>query len=550
MLCQRGFYQISLRAKIMLLVSISLVGMIVQISLSAFETRRNLNEAHQQQIESVTQALYNTIAGFQANEAAGTLTHEQAQAAALEAASHFRYGGKDGKTEYFYIYTLGGVNVFHIKKEFIGQDLREKIRDGKGGYPVKDLLAAIANQPSAFVESAFPRSPSEPSVPKLQYVMKFEPWGWMIGTGVWMDQVQAEFEHRLLMDLSLAVVILLVLSAASYVIGSVVIRQVGGEPGEAIDIMSRVAAGDLTARVPAAPSGSMLHSLGQMVESMRGMVSDISQRAVQLVGGAAGINTASQEISSASTLQAEATTSMAAAIEEMTVSITHISDNSHESEENSIRSVQLAEEGASRVELASNRIHNIADHVNHASEGIKKLETRAEQISSITGVIKEIAGQTSLLALNAAIEAARAGETGRGFSVVADEVRKLAERTAAATIEIENMVAGIQSDTNEVVDMMDATLPEVQAGVQATAEAAESLRQIQSGTRQTLEHVRDVSTSTREQSMASTSIAQKVEEISVVVDTNAHAIKQTACTAAEMEKIAGELNRLIARFRY
>lgn len=543
-------YRISLRAKIMLLVSISLIGMIVQITLSAVETRRNLTMGHQLEIQSVTQALYNTIAELQAQEAAGQLTREQAQTAALEAAGHFRYGGKDGRTEYFYIYTLGGVNVFHIKKELIGQDLREKIRDGKGGYPIKDLLAAVSSQPSAVVESAFPRSPSEPSVPKLQYVMKFEPWGWMIGTGVWMDQVQSEFTHRLLVDLSLAVVILLALSGASYVIGTVVMRQVGGEPREAIDIMSRVAGGDLTARVPQAPVGSMLHSLGAMVGAMRTMVSDISSRANQMAGDASGINSASQEIASASQHQSEATSSMAAAIEEMTVSITHISDNSHESEENSVRSVQLAEEGASRVELAADRIRNIADHVNHASDGIRKLETRAGQISSVTGVIKEIAGQTSLLALNAAIEAARAGETGRGFSVVADEVRKLAERTASATVEIEKMVAGIQSDTDEVVGMMASTLPEVQAGVHATEEAAESLRQIQDGTRQTLEHVRDVSASTREQSVASTSIAQKVEEISVVVDANAGAIKRTASTAAEMERIAADLSRLIARFRY
>ncbi|MDP5240263.1 methyl-accepting chemotaxis protein [Uliginosibacterium sp. 31-16] len=538
-----------LKTKIMLLVAISVIGTLVLITYSMMDARRNLTAGHQLEIRSVTEALYTTIARLQEQEAAGKLSREQAQAAALEAAAGFRYGGADGKTEYFYIYNLEGVNLFHIKKELIGQDLREKIRDGKGGYPVKDLLAAIASQPHAFVESSFPRPGSDVAVPKLQFVMKFEPWGWMIGTGIYIDKMEKELTQRLWIDLSLAFVLLLALGGFGYVIARGVMRQVGGEPTEAIAFMNRVAAGDLSGHMPDAPRGSMLHSIGETVAALRKMVADIGRIATQLVQDADSISTVSNDVADASQRQAEATSSMAAAIEEMTVSINHISDNSRDSEENSIQSVRMAEEGVSRVETAAGRIRDIAGSVSGASDGIHKLEERAGQISSITGVIKEIAGQTNLLALNAAIEAARAGETGRGFAVVADEVRKLAERTASATLEIETMIAGIQTETVSVVGVMNDALPQVEAGVQAAEAAAASLRLIQDGTRLTLERVRDVSVSTREQSMASNSIAQKVEEIASMVETNAGAIQEAANTAKGMEKIAGTLSELVSRFR-
>jgi methyl-accepting chemotaxis protein len=211
--------------------------------------------------------------------------------------------------------------------------------------------------------------------------------------------------------------------------------------------------------------------------------------------------------------------------------------------------VTLSEDGFGRIEVASHEINAISSTVSDASGRIRKLEERANEISSIAGVIKEIAGQTNLLALNAAIEAARAGEQGRGFAVVADEVRKLAERTASATIQIEEMITGIQSDTVLVVGVMNAALPQVEAGVQAAQGAAESLRKIKEGAHSTLASIREVADATKEQSVASTNIAQRVEQIAQMVEETSAAMQSTAETAADMEKISSELNRLISRFR-
>ena len=543
------FQKLKLSTKIALLVAASLLGLLFAVIYSATSMRNDMFEARRLQIRSVTEAVYNTLTDIDAQAKAGKLSDEQAKKAGIDALRTARYGGSDGKTEYFYAYTMKGVNTFHIRPEFMGQDLLEKIKDGQGRYVIKDLLAALQGKRSAFVDSSFPRPGSQVSVPKLQFIMHFEPWDWMIGTGVFTDDIDAAFRSRLWSELGVILFILIVEIALAIYITRNVLRQVGGEPEVANGIMARVATGDLSGEMPPAPSGSMLDSMGQMVAALRLMMRDINALSGQLARGAEQISTSSREVAQAAHKQSDATSSMAAAIEEMTVSINHISDNAKDTQQYSSSSLELSHSGVERIEGATREIRDIAVSVSAASDRIRKLEARARQISTIAGVIKDIANQTNLLALNAAIEAARAGEQGRGFAVVADEVRKLAERTSTATVEIEQMISGIETDTVEVVQAMDATLPEVDEGISAAEEAATALRQIKDGATTTLEHIREVADSTREQSLASDNIAQKVEEIASMVEETSAAMQASAETAARLEQIASELNTLVGRFR-
>jgi methyl-accepting chemotaxis protein len=542
--------RMKLKTKIALLVIAALLGLVSLVAFSALEIKRDLLDGRREVIQSVLEATHATLAAYQAQEIAGTLSREEAQKAAAAAIGMVRYGGTDGKSEYVYAFTTEGVGIYHVIKERIGQNMLEKIKDAQGNYTWKDLLAAAKQSPGgAYTTTLSARPGQKDTVPKLGYVMLFEPWSWVIGTGVYVDDIDAEFRARLAYSLSIAGVLIALIGGLGFVIARGVLRQVGGEPADAIGFMARVAAGDLSGSMPAASKGSMLASLGEMVQSLRGMVGEISHNSARLAHGAEQISTASREVATASQQQSDATSSMAAAIEQMTVSVNHISDSAKDTQQNSLSSVSLADDGCARVALASNEIRQISLSVSDASQRIRKLEERAKQISSIAGVIKDIAGQTNLLALNAAIEAARAGEQGRGFAVVADEVRKLAERTSVATVEIEQMISGVQSDTVAVVGVMDAAVPQVSAGVAAAEGAAQALRQIKDGAQSTLDSIRDVADATREQSIASNSIAQKVEEIATMVDQTTAAMQSTAATASELETIAGELAQLVSRFR-
>lgn len=527
-----------------LLVGMTLVGLLALWLTALFLLKDSMLEDRKEQTRRVVEVGAGILDHYQKLAAAGKMSDDDARQAAREALRSLRYGQND----YFFIFTTGHVYVlFPTKPEFEGQN-KADMQDSQGKFLIRELVEA-ARRGGDFVDYAFPRAGQAEAVPKVSYARLFAPWDWVIGTGIYVDDVDTAY-HKVAMLLGgISLLLLLGIGFFGMQTARTIIGGLGGEPAVANSAMREMAGGNLVVSVGNPPPDSLLGALKATATSLRDLVRQIESEADSLVAHSEEITAASDGVSKAAEEEAEATSAIAAAIEELTVSSGQILDIARETESNSQEAMTLAVQGSERVTQASGAIKAISRTVTEASERISALEARALEVSSIAGVIKEIAGQTNLLALNAAIEAARAGEQGRGFAVVADEVRKLAERTTAATTDIETMIAAIQVDTGAAVQSMKEALPAVEQGVELADGASHSLHAIENGAKLALDRVRDVANATREQSAASTSIAQQVEQIARMVDETSVAIRANATTAANLETVARNLRAQVAMFR-
>lgn len=542
----------SLKGKLGALVALAVALLLAVQGWSVYSERQLLLNAKKSEILAIAQGAWGIANHYHAQQQKGQLTLQQAQDAAKAALLGLRYGGSNGKTEYVFVTDAQGVIMMNGgNPSLAGSNAITRSGDKRDpGQAMQERLAAMREGGGqSYLRIMFARPGQTEPVPKLNIYKHFEPWNWVIGTGVYIDDLNEIMSRQLVTGTGTTLALAVAMLLASGLIARSVIRQIGGEPRAVIEIMRRAAGGDLSQKLPTSEPGSLLDGFARMSESVRNLIVRVREEAAAMKRDAHRIAESVNQVSMASVRQSDATSSMAAAVEELTVSVAHISDAASQTQHNSEGVAEKCHNGEAHVMSAAESMKRIATAVGEASNKIRGLEERAVQINSIAASIKEIAGQTNLLALNAAIEAARAGEQGRGFSVVADEVRKLAERTSSATVEIEEMVGAVQRETSESTLTMELILPMVAEGTSLADEVAVSLREISSSADTSLERVREVAHATKEQSSASTSISQQVESIAQMVEETTAAMGETARSAEEIREMAERLDRMVGKFR-
>ena len=255
------------------------------------------------------------------------------------------------------------------------------------------------------------------------------------------------------------------------------------------------------------------------------------------------------ELADASEHQAREIAGTSAAVNEMAVSIDQVSSNAAESSAAAERSVAIAKKGTDVVQNTVRGMDNIREQVQETSKRIKRLGESSQEIGDIVSLINDIADQTNILSLNAAIQASMAGDAGRGFAVVADEVQRLAERSSAATKQVEALVKTIQSDANEAVISMEHTTVEVVRGARLAQDSGVALEEVENVSTNLAELIQNISNAARRQSSSAAHISNTMNVIQEITSQTSSGTNATAYSIGNLADMAFELRSSVAGFK-
>ncbi len=314
----------------------------------------------------------------------------------------------------------------------------------------------------------------------------------------------------------------------------------------------RMADGDLTVHFDIAAQDEMQHiakSFNAMSRSFRNLVAQAMSSTSQVASAAEELSAITQETDKGIRRQQHETDQVATAINEMTATVQEVANSASSAADSTQAAASEASTGQQVVGKTVESINRLAEEVRGAGEIIHSLEKNSDKIGSVIDVIQGIAEQTNLLALNAAIEAARAGEQGRGFAVVADEVRTLASRTQNATLEIQQMIEGLQGDAGRAVQAMTTSGGQASRGVEAAAEAGEALRRITEAVNTIADMNSQIASAAEEQSAVAEEVNRNISNIAEISEHNATGSTQTAAASGELAGLSGELQQMLSRFK-
>ncbi|MCP9758825.1 methyl-accepting chemotaxis protein [Aquitalea sp. S1-19] len=486
------------------------------------------------------------VASYEQRASRGELTQEQAQLLAKQALTALRFDGK----EYFFVGDKSLHWIAHgVNPKLIGKDMHGVMT--ADGQDLGRLFDGVLATGGGLVEFYWAKPGSDQPQAKLSYVQASPNWGWMVGTGLYLDDIQATLKQELLEIAGIILLIAAIVSLLGWRLLKGVMTQLGADPAVAADIVHQIAEGRLDIKVTttAGDQHSLMASIAHMQKQLHQTVGEVVASARELGSLSTEVAGGADQIADNSSRQSEGATAMAASVEQMTVSISHISDSAQDAQQISASSNQLSDQGGEVLGQAITEMTRIGSMVDQAAGSIAELVGKTHNIASIMQVIKDIADQTNLLALNAAIEAARAGEAGRGFAVVADEVRKLSERTAQATQEIAGMIDEIRDSSNTSQGSMNEAVARVKLGRELAEEGGKAIGLIRDSSAQVVAAVVDISHALREQGIASQEIANHVEQIAQMAGTNAETTQSAVKQVQRMHTLAEQLRSSVAYFR-
>lgn len=538
--------------RIFTIVAFVTMGLIITTMLNIYTQSSLAFSLKYKELENLSDNAVSILKKYHALAQSGKMSEEDARAKALEAVKDMRYG-KDG---YFWINDMHPKMVMHpIKPKLNGKDL-SNFKDPNGVFLFNEAVKVVKDKGRGGIEYSWPKPGFENPVPKASYVIGFSPWNMMVGTGVYIDDLENSLFNSLINSLLIGLFILLSISAVTLIMANSVTKPLkilkeamlklgAGETGfELLPSDRKDELGEMSSAVEIFRQNALERSRlesqqiadrekeGQRQQNIEVLIAEFRDNVSQVLQA---VNENVQKMHN--------NTNVLSDIAEKTADRSKSANTASTDASHSVQQVASAAEELSasigeinhQVSQTSKVVSEAADQAQSTNHKVEGLADMAQKIGDVVNLIQDIAEQTNLLALNATIEAARAGDMGKGFAVVASEVKSLANQTAKATEEISSQISAIQESTGGAVEAIQgiakimeeanvyasAIASAVEEQGAATNEIGRNVQHAAKGTMDAVENMTNVSSSVSD----TTQSVVNVRNSSKDVDTQTNELK-------------------------
>lgn len=423
-------------------------------------------------------------------------------------------------------------------------------RDGNGDSVGQLILNVLGRSNGKMVEYTWTQKLPDGTIEEKHSIAEKTPhWGWVVGTGIGSNEVNARFWSTAQWQLLLCVAIAACIFGVLLVSIRKMLALLGGEPQEVHDAVQAVARGDIQAAFEnRAPKGSIYEAVQNMSLSLAQLVKNLDSSMIALRQELANVEDRASTIAELTDTQQQSTAMIATAMTEMASSANHVAESASDTARNT-------DDADKESQLTQQLIHNTVDNIQGlamqlgtASQAVADLDNDVNNIAKVLDVIGDIAEQTNLLALNAAIEAARAGEQGRGFAVVADEVRNLAGRTQTSTKEIQQMISNLQEGSRNAIRTMDVCAATSESTVEESQNASQALQQIVVALESISQMSHQIAAAAAQQTEVSDDISMRINMIEESGSQLSNVVSESHTSTQSLTQLANELEKWMSKF--